>query len=105
MSAGWFLSFSRYPRLLCCWWHGALRDWPVTIPMRAPPMGSWRRNWVPAQGWSRDGRCSGPISALRSSVLAAFGLFGADLLQRADLWHDASSFSLDGAWLPWWSGR
>jgi amino acid transporter len=26
--------------------------------------------------------------------LAAFGLFGANLLQRVDLWHDASSFSL-----------
>lgn len=26
--------------------------------------------------------------------LGAFGLFGANLLQRANLWHDASSFSL-----------
>ena len=62
--------------------------------MPAPPTASWRRSWVPAPGWLPGGRCSGPISALSSSVSPAFGLFGANLLQRLDLWRDASSLGL-----------
>ena len=69
MSAAW-LQCSRCPPSSCCWWHGALRDWPATIPTLDPPTGSWERSWVRVPVWLRDGRCSGPIYALRWSASA-----------------------------------
>jgi amino acid transporter len=70
MSAGSFPSSLHSPRSSCCWWRGALRAWPITIPMRARPMGSWAQSSARALAWSRAGRCSGPTSALPSSVSA-----------------------------------
>jgi amino acid transporter len=82
------------PPWWCCWWPGVSRAWRMSIPMPAPPMGSSRRFSVPVRAWIAGWTLFGTYLCFAVVGLAAVGLFGANLLQRLDLWRDASSMVL-----------
>ena len=94
MSGAWFRSSSPSPPWWCCWWPGVSRAWRMSIPMPAQPMGSSRRFSGPRAGLIAGWTLFGTYLCFAAVGFAAVGLFGANLLQRLDLWRDASSIVL-----------